>query len=379
MFGTAVRFRKESEDVYLTLIADLASTAVPTCIMGLTLLAVDWFAWTTTGEAFFLAAAIAGGLGSIAKLALMFIQKRTHSRHELRMRDAARWEASHAIATAVVAASVGAVLAGAFFRPDADLQILATALLFGYCSGVVSRLAIRPKIAILALVLAGAPAIFAATFANTAAHSILAVMFSVFLVGAVDTVRHLYHSAIRHITSRLEMARLARNDPLTGLANRLGLREAYRAASHLRGSLAVHCLDLDGFKSVNDKFGHAVGDAVLTNVAQRLLGLAPPSATVARFGGDEFVILQPGISQSLEAEFLAAEIVNVLSQPFVIESETIEIGASLGLSVASTNSDFDELLRRADEASYLVKRNGGGVAVASEKHFAPIPERARSW
>lgn len=374
IFESQMRFRRESKDVYQALVADLSCTVIPTSIMGITLVLMDLFAWGDTGAPIFLGAAVAGGLASLGKIFLMLVQRRRSAYGEMGIKKAVRWEFLHALATTIVATSVGAAVCAAFLRPESNVQILATALLFGYCSGVVARLAIRPKIAIVALVLSAGPAIIGASQASTAAHHILAVMFCVFLLGAFDTVRHVYTSAVRHIASRLEMATLARNDPLTGLANRLGLREAFRTASQLRGSIAVHCLDLDGFKGVNDQFGHAGGDAILVCVAKRLLALAPKNATVARFGGDEFVVLQAGVSQVSDAEFLAHRIVDTLAQPFPLDNQVVNIGASLGFSVSSSNNSLDDLLRLADEASYLIKRRGGGVAFASGMHFSAFEE-----
>lgn len=375
MLGRTVVFRKEAEDVYLALIDDLARTLLPTSIMGITLIIVDLFAWASTGNTIFLVAAIGGGCGSAAKILLMFVHKRNRLQHKNRLKNAERLEVMLGTATFAVAASVGSVLAAAFSQQEPNLQTLATGLLFGYCSGVVSRNAVRPKIAIIALVLSVAPAIFAAALINSPAQHILAFMFGIFLIGALETVRHIYLSTVRHITSRIEMAKLARNDPLTGLANRLALREAFREASLVTSNVAIHYLDLDGFKSINDHFGHAAGDEILVNVAQRLSELAPSNATVARFGGDEFVILQIEISESFEAEMLAEKIVTSLAKPFIMQSATVEVGASLGLSVGSTSTQLEKLLQSADEASYFIKRNGGGVAVASNANISLVSER----
>lgn len=374
-----MRFRRESEDVYLALVSDLSSTVIPTSIMGITLVIMDLFAWATTGDYIFLGAGIAGGLASIGKLCLMLVQRLLSKRGEMDIQEAERWEFLHTLATTIVAASVGAVVYAAFIWHSPNVQVMGTALLFGYCSGVVARLSLRPKIAIVALVISVGPAIVGASQANTTAHHMIAVMYGVFLLGAFDTVRHVYTSAMRHIVSRLEMATLARHDPLTGLANRLGLREAFRSASQLPEHIAVHCLDLDGFKGVNDQFGHAGGDAILVGVAQRLQALDPKNAIVARFGGDEFVVLQMGVSQVSDAERLACRIVDTLTQPFPLENHVVEIGASLGFAVDSASSNLNDLLLRADEASYLIKRNGGGAALASGKHFfSPSQERFRS-
>jgi diguanylate cyclase (GGDEF)-like protein len=357
-------FRHEPEDVYKTLVADLSQTLVPTTIMGVTTIGVDLFAWLSSKSSMLLLAAGIGGLASVAKILLILVQLRRGVRDDMCICEARRWEASHYAATTLVALSVGMATFVIFRRPDIQLHLLATGLLFGYCAGIVARIAIRPRMAILALILAAGPGIVAAASWNDLPHKIIAVIFTIFLLGGFETVRHVHRTAVRHITTRLDMAALAHNDPLTGLANRLGLREAFRDAAFHRGNVAVHCLDLDGFKAVNDRYGHAGGDGILICVAQRLLAIAPENATVARVGGDEFVVLQCGVRHESEANALARRIISTLSEPFALSEQIVEIGASLGYSLPTAGKNLDDLLRSADEASYRIKRSGGGMASA---------------
>lgn len=356
-----MRFRSESSDLYLALVADLSRTTVPTSVMGFYLVLVDWVAWSATGSSIYIYAGIAGGISSFIKVLLMRSQTRNLVSGDSTLQYAVRCESAHAILVVLVSGSVGISAAESFFQNNHDFQILTTSLLFGYCAGVAARLAVRPRIACLAIVIATCPAIFAASQSSDYSHRVLAGMLAVFLLGGFDTIRHLYGTNVRNITGRLEMATLARNDPLTGLANRLGLREAFRIAAKLPGKVAVHCLDLDGFKLVNDRLGHAGGDGVLVGVAQRLLSIAPTNTTVARVGGDEFVVLQAGILELDGAEALAREIVDVLSEPFFLDNHVIEMGASLGLCVSNENCSLDDLLCRADTASYVTKRQRATV------------------
>ena len=133
----------------------------------------------------------------------------------------------------------------------------------------------------------------------------------------------------------------------------------------------VHCFDLDGFKYVNDRFGHAVGDELLVGIAIRLReNLDRPNIAV-RAGGDEFVILQPDVRHPLEADALARKIVDVLTAPYEIAGEDITIGISLGYTMAlSGSARLDHMMDSADKASYRAKRNGGGI----ERETPEVPD-----
>jgi len=156
------------------------------------------------------------------------------------------------------------------------------------------------------------------------------------------------------------LAERAVRDPLTGLANRTLLEERLRASlsrdARSGGSTGVLFLDLDGFKEINDQFGHRVGDEVLKEVAERLRAVVRPSDTVARFGGDEFVVLvEQATPDALDA--LRPRVRNVVGQPLTVSGEAFEVGVSVGsaLSVAG-HADPHSLLAEADERMYAQKR-----------------------
>jgi diguanylate cyclase (GGDEF)-like protein len=155
---------------------------------------------------------------------------------------------------------------------------------------------------------------------------------------------------------------LARHDPLTDLPNRTLLKERMDEALKQvkRGeSMAVLCMDLDRFKSVNDTLGHPVGDALLRAVADRIRALTRDVDTVARFGGDEFAVIQVGTDQPQGATALAERLVEVLCSPFEIDEHQIVIGCSIGVAIApSDGENADLLIKKADTALYRAKLDG---------------------
>jgi diguanylate cyclase (GGDEF)-like protein len=157
---------------------------------------------------------------------------------------------------------------------------------------------------------------------------------------------------------------LARFDTLTGLPNRAFLHdqtEAALAALKRRGPFAILFVDLDDFKQVNDTLGHTCGDALLCAVADRLRSVVRGSDMVARFGGDEFVVLQYPLGDLDESAALAEQIVDVLGRAFQVNGHQIVVGASIGIAVAPRDGDSaDLLLKNADMALYRVKLNGRG-------------------
>jgi diguanylate cyclase (GGDEF)-like protein len=159
------------------------------------------------------------------------------------------------------------------------------------------------------------------------------------------------------------VAHLAHHDALTNLPNRALLHErlSQNLARVRRGdSFALHYIDLDKFKPVNDRHGHDAGDRLLVEVAARLGSALREVDTVARFGGDEFVVLQDSVCKVEDAAKLAERIVSAIGRPFEFGSQKFEIGGSIGIAMAPSDaSDGDQLLRMADEAMYTCKTAGG--------------------
>ncbi len=181
--------------------------------------------------------------------------------------------------------------------------------------------------------------------------------------------RHSYVEALKH---------QALHDNLTELPNRVlfedRVNQAVRATSRSGESLALLLLDLDGFKQVNDTFGHQQGDEVLKLVAERLVECLREGDTVARLGGDEFGILPLAGTDLPGAASVAAKILAALDEPFLVDGRKIGVDASIGMALVPDHGDnIDDLLRRADLAMYNAKRAGrGGFAVfAAEQEEEP--------
>lgn len=166
----------------------------------------------------------------------------------------------------------------------------------------------------------------------------------------------------RQLLERLR--HLALYDALTRLANRELFHDRIRRALHRnrrgKGALALLFIDLDKFKEINDRFGHAGGDTLLQHVSRRILRGVRESDTVARFGGDEFVVLLEDIESGQWVRGVADNILQALDQPFELAGETVRISASIGLALSPEHGeDEKQLLRRADEAMYAAKSAGG--------------------
>lgn len=161
--------------------------------------------------------------------------------------------------------------------------------------------------------------------------------------------------------SEEQIAFLAHHDALTGLANRIQLREHIeQSLENVKrgGKASVLCLDLDNFKSINDTLGHSIGDELLCAVSKRLRDLVRNRDLVSRTGGDEFSIVLSGTEQPIEtAAALAARIIDALSLPFELGDHNVVIGSSVGIAIAPDDgNNADQLLKNADMALYRAKR-----------------------
>jgi diguanylate cyclase (GGDEF)-like protein/PAS domain S-box-containing protein len=162
---------------------------------------------------------------------------------------------------------------------------------------------------------------------------------------------------------REEIRRLAYLDAVTGLPNRAHflalLSDALHQGTASDEGLAVMFLDLDRFKNVNDTLGHAVGDRLLKAAGERLCAALRKSDTVGRLGGDEFGIMARALGGASVAETLTQKLVNAIAQPFMLDDQRINIGASVGISLYPKDGDTpDVLLAHADSAMYRAKTEG---------------------
>jgi len=191
--------------------------------------------------------------------------------------------------------------------------------------------------------------------------------------------------AIRDLTERrrneAKIAHLARHDALTDLPNRILLRErlepALKAGNGIE-KVALLCLDLDRFKSVNDMHGHPVGDVLLKEVAKRLLGCVRARDTVARIGGDEFVIIHNSVDPSKDSAALAARLIEAVSAPYDVDGQEVMIGTSVGIAVpVNGEATADSLLVQADMALYSSKNSGRGTFSFFEQEMNTLARERR--
>jgi diguanylate cyclase (GGDEF)-like protein/PAS domain S-box-containing protein len=161
------------------------------------------------------------------------------------------------------------------------------------------------------------------------------------------------------------LGHLAYHDPLTGLPNRLMLvdRLDHALRAHIRNkmNLAVLFMDLDGFKLINDRLGHAIGDQLLQMISERLQALLRSGDTVARLGGDEFVVVIESCRSRAGIVRIAEKLIETIAEPLHIDGHELEVRVSIGIAVAPQDGqDTDTIMDAADQAMYRVKTRQGG-------------------
>jgi diguanylate cyclase (GGDEF)-like protein/PAS domain S-box-containing protein len=179
-----------------------------------------------------------------------------------------------------------------------------------------------------------------------------------------------------------QIAYLARFDTLTSLPNRLQLTEALGEAMQYAAQWRTRCaflmIDLDRFKSVNDSLGHLVGDRLLTQVSARLKSLMGNNLLCGRLGGDEFAVVLRDATDHRVIETVAKQIIETLSEPYLVDNHTLYVGASVGSAIGPRDGrSVEELMRNADLALYRAKDQGGGSHCQFEPNLHAVAEERR--
>ena len=217
----------------------------------------------------------------------------------------------------------------------------------------------------------------------TTAMLLIAAMFSTVLDARLQSTAFKLNESLKESNSKLQLAnnelrQRAFADPLTNLPNRLLFEDRLIHAllrlertnrSSVKDRLGILFVDLDGFKPINDSFGHAAGDEILIGAAQRLLAQARSNDTVARVGGDEFLVLLEDAQDAAACMAVANRILKSLSQPFQLGNKELQITCSIGIVVFPDHGDRDHLIANADAAMYVAKRNGGNSFAVFEPHM----------
>jgi diguanylate cyclase (GGDEF)-like protein len=365
-FKTAV-----PEGTYVELVQSLFRTLLPTSIIAASFMAVAAHTLAQTPDPALFVLGLIGSVAVTARVLVLVLLRDEAAQLGLTVKRARKLELTFALAYLMFALIFGLFCARAFVVAEPDTHVLIVALLVGYAAGVAAGVAYRPWISVIAMMLGVFPTILVFLASSNPTHNAVSVLLALFLFGGIQSMLAHYRFASTGITMKSLFANLAQYDILTGLRNRFGLGEQFNHVTmhgHTAGDLAVHCLDLDRFKPVNDQFGHPVGDLLLQAVSERLSRMLRGTDFVARIGGDEFVVIQCGITEQTEAEFLAQRIVRVVSAPYGIANRTITIGTSVGYAVASENGhSLDNLIAAADAALLHAKRAGGGATSRSDK------------
>ncbi|OYW44383.1 MAG: GGDEF-domain containing protein [Sphingomonadales bacterium 32-68-7] len=288
-----------------------------------------------------------------------------------RRRDARTLEFAYEIGAFTYAFLSGLVAALTMYDTTiGHLQTLMVAYALVYGVGISARNAGRPFIAIGQLLLSVVPIIVVGIYIGGAVFYVLAGTMFFVLFGVASITFNVFRTLKEQInaaeTSRRlaeQMREFARTDVVTGLTNRGGLNhdmvELLMALEEDR-KLAMLWLDLDRFKEVNDTLGHPVGDKVLSEVAKRLRSVAPEGACVARFGGDEFIIVA-SVEDRAHSERLARAASEAISRPMRLDGQRIDTGTSMGVALLPDDGpDIDTLMQGADLALYHAKVAGRG-------------------
>ncbi len=254
---------------------------------------------------------------------------------------------------------------------DGVLQLLAVTTTIGYAAGIAGRNAGRPWIALAQLCCASLPLAVGLIVSFDLLKIVLAVVIILFVVAMMDITLQTYSVILKATLASREKAALAehhaaiaRRDDLTGVANRTAFRERFEARLRaLDGGsqwLAIHWIDLDRFKEINDSFGHLAGNALLVCIAGRLDEAFGSAGIVARLGGDEFAVVCE-IEHRDAANSIGHRIIELVERPVDHDGRLLRVGASLGIAIAPADgADADTLLKNADLALYRAKDTGRG-------------------
>jgi diguanylate cyclase (GGDEF)-like protein len=360
-----------SEAVYRDLVETVFTMRAPIIGLGLLYAAVGCLIFSVWPDPAIAALTAGASAVTAARAWLLRAYFRTGT-STLPVQDLMLWERRYARATYIFALLLAGLTVRSLAVPQPIIHMVTVSLIFTFGAGVVARTAGRPVICSVSIALAVAPTVMAFLFHAFQANGtplqlefslLQAVLLTVVATMSLISARHQYHSSIEHLAAKHDLAALARSDPLTGLPNRLLLREAFEPLVRLSAStgrpLAIHYLDLDGFKAINDGYGHPAGDAVLREVAHRLKETVRAGDTVSRLGGDEFLLVQVGVEHRSEAEMLARRIIKKLSDPYVFEGQALRISVSIGIVMSPEfGIDLKQLIACADAALYRSKAAG---------------------
>ncbi|MET0365287.1 MAG: EAL domain-containing protein, partial [Sphingobium sp.] len=294
-------------------------------------------------------------------------------------RHAWKWEIVYQAGAIAFALLVGMeTLLTILISGDLRLHVLTAFMSTGYAAGAAGRNTGRPVLALLQLHICALPLTIAMLIQPSLPGMIVAIGNLLYIAVIADITLRTYQTVLEAYIDRQEKLRLAKvyeklskTDPLTGIDNRTTLKDNLDVLlSQNLHRVAVLWLDLDRFKQINDTLGHGSGDVVLHTVAARLKSIIGTRGTIARFGGDEFVLVL-SVTGGDEAVAIAESVITAINAPIDLGHMQVDVSASVGISLSDNGIEGDELLRHADVALYEAKAAGRRCV----KLFDPEMER----
>ncbi|KAA9015838.1 putative bifunctional diguanylate cyclase/phosphodiesterase [Sphingobium limneticum] len=259
--------------------------------------------------------------------------------------------------------------------PNPVTHMLSVSMATGYAGGISGRNAGRVQIAIGQVCLTLLPTATGLWLEGSTGYRVLSVAMVMMVLGLAEISSTVHRIVVQALVGKREKSllaekfeRLARFDSLTGLENRMAmqmrLREIFDTNQKRNDAVTILWMDIDRFKEINDSLGHMVGDQLLRGVAERLNDVVQGRGRIARFGGDEFVIICPDMDR-VTAAALAQEIIGYFAHGFDLSDNHLQVTASIGYAVAPQDGrDMDELMQHADLALYEAKREGRNRAAS---------------
>lgn len=281
-----------------------------------------------------------------------------------------RWELAYELGAWAYAGLLGLMAFVTLLRSDNSvIHMLTVSMATGYAGGISGRNAGRVQIAIGQVCLTLLPTALGLWLEGSSGYRVLCAAMVLMVGGLAEISSTTHRIVLQALIGKRDKSllaekfeRLARYDSLTGVENRMAmqmrLREMFLANHKHHDALAILWMDLDRFKEINDSLGHMVGDQLLRTVAERLSEVLHGRGTVARFGGDEFVVICPDADR-IAASGIANEIIEYFRNGFEVGDHLLSVTASIGYAVAPQDGrDMDELMQHADLALYEAKRDG---------------------
>jgi diguanylate cyclase (GGDEF)-like protein len=244
----------------------------------------------------------------------------------------------------------------------ATLVMLSAAAMTG---GVAFRNFSAPRLVMVMIMLSLGPCAIAGVMSGELIMFATALQIPMYIYAMTHAAYRLNAMLVQTMRSERENGRRARQDTLTGLLNRAGLEDIItRRADGTNSGATLFYIDLDGFKAINDTFGHAAGDQLLVEVSQLMRQVTPATDVVARIGGDEFIVLADQMNPDTACQ-TAQRLIDTLSlTPFLLNDTNVSVAASVGISIRSGRlSDLSALMLEADKALYDAKLTGRSRAV----------------